>query len=77
MKNYLQAWNFMRILRLVLGVSILIQGVQAHEILFIFMGGLFTLMPIFNVGCCSTAGCATPNKKSTASMDEISFEEVK
>lgn len=77
MKNYLQAWNFMRILRLVLGVSILIQGVQAHEILFIFMGGLFTLMPIFNVGCCSTVGCATPNKKSTASMDEISFEEVK
>lgn len=77
MKNYLQGWNFMRILRLVLGVSILIQGIQAHEMLFIFMGGLFSLMPILNVGCCTTAACSAPTKKSTASMDDISFEEVK
>lgn len=30
MKNYLRGWNFMRIIRLVLGIVIIVQGIQAQ-----------------------------------------------
>ena len=78
MKNYLRGWNFMRIIRLVLGIVIIVQGIQAHQWLFVAFGGLFTLMPLFNVGCCSTAGCGTnySSRKATETED-ITYEEVK
>lgn len=78
MKNYLRNWNLMRIIRLVLGVVVIVQGIQANEWMLVVLGGLFTLMPVFNIGCCGTAGCSTrsydvgKNEKS----QEITFEEV-
>ena len=68
----------MRIIRLVLGIFIIVQGIQVQQWLFIALGGLFTLMPLFNVGCCSTAVCGTnySQRKSTGTED-ITYEEVK
>lgn len=78
MKNYLSNWNLMRIIRLILGIVIIAQGFQAHQWMFVALGGLFTLMPLFNVGCCSTAGCGTnySSRKPTGTED-ITYEEVK
>ena len=78
MKNYLSNWNLMRIIRLILGIVIIVQGFQAHQWMFVALGGLFTLMPLFNVGCCSTVGCGTnySQRKSTGTED-ITYEEVK
>ena len=78
MKNYLSNWNFMRIIRLVLGIIVVIQGVEARQWMLVAMGGLFTLMPLFNIGCCSTDGCSTAYRarKNTETKD-ITYEEVK
>ncbi|MFD1629824.1 hypothetical protein [Pseudopedobacter beijingensis] len=78
MKNYLSKWNFMRIIRLVLGIVIIVQGIQAQQWMLVALGGLFTLMPLFNIGCCGTAGCSInySSRKNTKTED-ITYEEVK
>ena len=66
----------MRFLRLAMGIAILVQAVIAKDILFAFAGIVFTAMPVFNVGCCGTAGCAAPPKKNLDTTKEIIYEEV-
>lgn len=60
MRNYINKWSFMRLFRLILGVLIIIQGFVSKEWLFVGLGGLFTLMPLLNIGCgCGNNGCKT------------------
>lgn len=78
MKTLLQGWHFARILRLILGVIIIVQGVILHETAYALMGGLLSLMAVVNVGCCGPAGCSVPTKsKSQSTSQPIEFEEMK
>lgn len=78
MKEYLRNWNFMRLLRLALGIFIIVQGIQNQMWLFVFVGAIYALMPLLNVGCCGTSGCApTRYKNSKPTHEEIHYEEVK
>lgn len=61
----LSGWHFMRVLRLALGIFIVVQGIQSSDWLFVVIGGLFSLMPLFNIGCCSSAGCSIPVSKTS------------
>lgn len=76
MKNYLKSWNFIRALRLALGIFIIVQGVEAKDWLFVALGGLFSLMPLLNIGCCGVSGCDVPVLNNNKSED-ISYEEVR
>ncbi len=69
-------WTLMRFLRLGMGVAILVQAVMAKDLLFAFAGIIFTAMPVFNIGCCGTAGCAAPPKKEPVTTKDITYEEV-
>lgn len=75
--NYLKQWNFMRLLRLVIGIAILIQGIQTGEWIWIAAGAVFSLMPLLNIGCCGTTTCAPTRSKPGRSEETISYEEVK
>lgn len=77
MKNFLSNWNFMRVLRLALGIYIIVQGFVDNQWLFVALGGLFSLMPLLNIGCCSASGCNTPVRKSNKKLEDISYEEVR
>jgi len=77
MKEYLKTWDLMRVLRLALGIIIIVQGVQAKEWLFVALGGLFSLMPLLNIGCCGASGCNTPVSKSDKKVEDITYEEIK
>lgn len=77
MKKYLRNWDFMRVLRLAIGIFIIVQGVQAKEWLFVGAGVLFSLMPILNIGCCGVSGCKTPVSKSSKKIEDITYEEVR
>jgi hypothetical protein len=63
-------WNFMRALRLIMGIAIAVQAVMARDALFGLAGLLLTGMAVFNIGCC------TPVKKNTESTKDITYEEV-
>ncbi|MBS1628760.1 MAG: hypothetical protein JST27_01765 [Bacteroidetes bacterium] len=61
----LQGWHLMRFLRLAAGLAIVAQGIYTHDWIFIILGGLFSLLPLFNVGCCGTAGCRSCPPRSS------------
>ena len=69
-------WNFMRVLRLVIGIVILVQAFVAKDAIFGIAGLLFTSMAIFNVGCCGTGGCYTPTKKNTETKKDFIYKDV-
>lgn len=69
-------WNFMRLLRLGLGIAIIVQSAMAGNWTMGILGLLFTAMPVFNIGCCGTGGCNTPIKKTSETTKDISYEEV-
>jgi uncharacterized membrane protein len=56
----LSGWHFMRVLRLVAGVLVAVQGLLTHEWIIVIAGGLFALMSLFNTGCCGPCGCRVP-----------------
>ena len=75
MKVILEGWNFMRALRLILGVAILVQGIVAKDVLTIVLGAAFVGMALANIGCCGTHGCAV-NYRKNVTEKEISYEEL-
>jgi hypothetical protein len=72
----LRNWNFMRFVRLGLGIAIIVQSVIVKDFSMGLLGVLFTGMPIFNVGCCGSGGCAAPTKKKLEQTKEITYEEM-
>lgn len=70
-------WHLMRIFRLILGISIIVQGIVIHNWAFILVGILFTALPLLNIGCCGTNSCPTNTSKNNKNSTEIEFEEIK
>lgn len=77
-------WNFARVARLIIGGSILIQGLVSREMLVVLFGAFFTGMALFTSGCCGISNCDTAvNQTSNTHTDkdinsiEVEFEEVK
>ena len=69
-------WNFMRVLRLVMGIAIIVQAFVVKEVALGLAGLLFTGMAIFNAGCCGTGVCYTPPSKNVQPQKDIDHEEV-
>lgn len=70
-------WNFMRWLRLTVGIFFIVQGIQTSYTMMGIVGAFFLLTAVTNTGCCGAGGCATPlSKNSNDKAEEISFEEV-
>ncbi|HEY8690359.1 MAG TPA: hypothetical protein VIM07_14070 [Chitinophagaceae bacterium] len=76
MKAIMQGWNFMRIIRLLLGLGIFIQGIITKDITSIVLGIVFVAMPVFNIGCCGSNGCAVNTNPSIKNKNEIEYEEL-
>ncbi len=80
MKNRLLTnWTFTRGLYLAMGIVIIIQSVIAKQWMGLALGGYFAAMGLFAIGCASGncfAGNNTTVPKTTASIEEIEFEEV-
>lgn len=77
-ETILQNWNFMRFLRLGLGIYIAYQAVETLSIFSGVVAVFFIFQAITNTGCCGSNGCAVPTKKSNApKTEEVEFEEIK
>lgn len=59
-KAWLMTWDWMRLLRLMLGVALIIQGFRDHDWMVGGFGAIFGLMALLNMGCgggsCGTGG---------------------
>jgi hypothetical protein len=71
-------WNFMRVIRLGLGLAIFVQAILSRDMMFGLVGLLISGMAVFNIGCCGIGGCYTQPKKNLTSQTnkEIIYEEV-
>lgn len=77
-ETLLTDWNFMRILRLVLGIYIAIQAIETLSLLSGIVAVFFLFQAITNTGCCGSNGCEIPQKKSNGKkIEEVEYEEVK
>jgi hypothetical protein len=78
-KSILLNWNFFRILRLAAGIAIMVQAVMVKDFFLGTAGFLFSILALFNAGCCATGGCYSPASKHNNMVnakDEINYEEV-
>ena len=69
-------WAFIRVLRLLLGLAVIVQAVVLNDTLLGVAGLVFSSLAIFNRGCCGQAGCAIPSKAQSKSTTETTYEEV-
>lgn len=75
-KTILTNWTIIRFLRLLMGLAVIVQAVILKDTLLGAAGLLFSSMAVFNAGCCGTAGCANPAKKSSKSLKDTTYEEL-
>lgn len=76
-QNIFKNWNFVRILRLAMGIFITVEVVKSGMWFLIITGVLFTVMPLLNIGCCSGGSCSVSTKNHKQINDEIEYEEIK
>jgi hypothetical protein len=71
-------WNFIRLVRLGLGIWMSAEGIRSSDVLLGFMGAFLLWLAVSNTGCCGTYACQAPDTKTTLPpTDDIHFEEVK
>lgn len=76
-KSLLSGWNLMRFIRLGLGIYISIQAFQTQSILSGILAVFLFYQVLTNTGCCGTAGCSLPAKKSNSdAIEAVEFEEI-
>jgi len=77
-ETILQNWNFMRLLRLTLGIYIAVQAIETLSIFSGVVAVFFIFQAVTNTACCGSNGCAVPIKKSNPDKtEEVEFEEIK
>lgn len=77
--NLLKGWNFSRILRVIIGFYLVGEGINSKQYGFIVFGGIFIVMAVLKIGCCSADSCSTTPVSSNSLKDseDIIYEEVK
>ncbi len=78
METVLKNWDFMRFLRLGIGLWLAYSAITEHQPIIGAMAGLFILQALLNMGC-GSGGCnvASGKKNITSKPEDITFEEVK
>lgn len=70
-------WHFMRVLRLLLSIIIIVEGFAMNDTMLLIMGFVFMILAIFNVGCCGN-NCTIPkNDIHSTKENKITYEEIK
>jgi len=78
LQTLLTNWNFMRVLRLGIGIYIAIQAIDTQSAFAGVVAVFFLFQALTNTGCCGSNGCAVPTPKSKPEkMEEVDFEEIK
>ena len=71
-------WNFVRWLRLGLGLFIAIQSIRTHDTFSGFIAAFLLFQALSNTGCCGANGCTVPTTRSNQDgIADVGFEEIK
>jgi len=71
-------WNFMRIVRLIIGIFIGANAMITHDALSGLISGIFLFQAFTNTGCCCTSNCSLPlSKNNKQEQTETIFQAIK
>jgi len=70
-------WNFMRIIRLVMGIFIGANAIMMHDSLSALISGIFLFQAFTNTGCCAGSCSVRLPKNNKRVETETIFEEIK
>ncbi len=71
-------WNFMRWLRLALGIVAGIQAIELHDTLLGLLSVFLLFQSLTNTGCCGSGYCSVPRSKTNSqNIQETEYEEIK
>jgi len=73
-ENTFKSWNFLRILRLAMGIFLIVEAVKSGMWFLIFVGVIFVAMPLFNIGCCAAGNCSLPKRNLREKGDALKDE---
>jgi len=76
MERIKKGWNFVRLVRLALGLYITVESALTHEWMLACAGLFLTGTALFNVGCCGIYGCQPTIRSTTGPAKEIIYEEL-
>ncbi|HNP98357.1 MAG TPA: hypothetical protein PKK99_04850 [Bacteroidia bacterium] len=62
---YLSTWNFVRVLRLILGITLLVQTIQNKDLFSGVIGGFLLFQAITNTGCCGVSNCGNVSQNTS------------
>jgi branched-subunit amino acid transport protein len=70
-ETILSGWNFMRWLRLIMGIYIIITSITGKNYVFAMIGGFFVFQAITNSGCaaCAAVPVSKVDQKDTESIE--------
>jgi len=74
-KRITNGWNILRMLRLLIGIAAVVQGISQRENVLWIAGSFLLLSAVFDFGCCGSTGCAVRPRAKTTNK-EIVYEEV-
>jgi len=77
MDNLFKNWNFVRLLRLAIGIFLVVEATQSGMWILVAVGMVFVVMPLFNIGCCAAGNCSVPTRNSKKNGDKVEYEEIK
>ena len=77
LNNIIKNWNFIRLLRLAMGILLLVEAVKSGMWFLVAVGAVFVAMPLLNMGCCASGNCSVPPRSSKSTNDEVEYEEIK
>jgi hypothetical protein len=76
-QTLLSNWNFMRFIRLGLGVYIGIQAFETQSVLSGLLAAFLLYQVVTNTGCCAANGCVIPtNKNNSDTIEDVEYEEI-
>ncbi|MCD6063210.1 MAG: hypothetical protein K0R82_1121 [Flavipsychrobacter sp.] len=71
-------WHLMRTIRLVLGLFIGAAALAHADAMMGLFSAFFLFQAVTDTGCCGSAACAQPSRKSdNKAQAEIEYEEIK
>lgn len=76
-KNIVKSWNFIRVIRLAMGIFLVVEAVKSGMWFLVFVGVIFVAMPLFDIGCCAAGNCSVPKRDFGKTVDEVEYEELK
>jgi hypothetical protein len=72
----LKKWDGIRLLRLLIGGAVLIQGIYSKDWMLGFAGVFLCIMPVLHIGCCGVSNCAMTPVNSNTVTKETTYEEI-